>query len=102
MLAEFLAWTEKHRAPHTLQWYQKYLSNERGFAKYVQGGMRVRDLKPFHVTRWLDSRFPTADNDTIAGAITAVKRAFNWAVKESLGSRMVVITKAPARGRRAR
>lgn len=82
VLVEFLAWTERHRAPETLQWYQKYISGKRGFANSIPHALRIRDLRPYHVTRWLDQRYPDADNDTVAGAITAIKRAFNWAVDE--------------------
>jgi integrase len=39
-------------------------------------------LKPFHVTRWLDSH--PAWKGTRWGAVTAVKRAFNWSADEGL------------------
>src|SRR5262249_24056738 len=46
------------------------------------GELRVSELKPFHVTKWLDSHsgWKTARR----GAIVGVKRAFNWAVAEEL------------------
>lgn len=43
----------------------------------------MRDLRPFHITRWLDSR-PGWGQSTRRGAITAVKRALNWATDEGL------------------
>lgn len=43
----------------------------------------MRDLRPFHVTRWLDAqgRWGTSSR---RGAITALKRAMNWAAAERL------------------
>src|SRR5262245_40361095 len=71
ILAAFLEWTEKHKAPATYQWYQKYCES---FAKRVGKRLLVRDLKPFHVTDWLDACYAKANDNTRSGAITAVKR----------------------------
>ena len=49
----------------------------------MHGGLRALDVKPFHVTRWLD-RHPGWGDGSRRCAITAVKRAFNWAVSEGL------------------
>jgi integrase/recombinase XerC len=82
LLTEFLAWTELHREPGTLGFYQEYLSDKGGFADFVGAKLRVRDVKPYHVTRWLDKRYPKASSTTHAGAVASVKRAFKWASDE--------------------
>ena len=44
--------------------------------------LRVEDLKPFHLTGWLDKSYANAGNNYRRSAIRSVQRAFNWAVKE--------------------
>ena len=113
ILLEFLSWTEKHREPGTLKWYQTHISelpqttksgekprprNAVGFARFVGRTLRVRDLRPYHVTRWLDSRYAKANDNTRAGAVTAIKRAFAWAVDEGYISQSPVArVKKPSR-----
>jgi len=101
LIEEFLAWTEKHREPLTLKSYQRYFSGKGSFSDYVGPKLRIRDLKPFHVTRWLDERYAKAGSTTIAGAITAIKRAFNWGVEEGyIKDSPVGRVKKPARNNR--
>jgi integrase len=100
-LAEgFLAWTHRHQAPATYQWYREYLQ---GFCN-VEGLTPVLQLKPFHVTQWLDAR--DWSDSTRRAAITAIKRVLNWGVEEGyldrnplqrlkrppMGQRQVLIT----------
>lgn len=84
LLAEFLAWSERNNGDSNHESLQNHISH---FSKWLsetgQGRLRVRDLKPFHVTRWLDARYKNGASDTTrAGAIQCVKRPFNWAVDE--------------------
>ncbi len=88
LLLMFLDWTEKHKAGDTYLWYRKYILGtcgktgkykDAGFANYVSPQLLVRDLKPHHLRDWLDERYPNANEATRAGAIRAIKRAFNWA-----------------------
>ena len=74
----FLEWCQKHTAPRTFDWYRDYLQ---GFCEHC-GRMLVPDLKPFHVTRWLDLH--PEWKSSRRGAVIAVKRAFNWATDEGL------------------
>lgn len=46
-------------------------------------GLRLRELRPFHVTRWLDKATDWGTSSRRA-AITAVKRVMNWAVNERI------------------
>ena len=73
----FLAWSHRHNEPVTYEFYRVYLQS------FVDrhGGVLVRDLKPYHVTRWLDGEVNWGQS-TRRCAITAVKRALNWAVDE--------------------
>ena len=91
VMATYLEWVKSHRAEETGRWYSKYILGiggkegkfkAAGFANYIPAGLLVRDLKPFHLENWLDARYANADDDTRAGAITAIQRAFNWAVDQ--------------------
>lgn len=74
----FLGWSQKHHEPGTYDWYLYFLQN---FCDLF-GAMPAAEVKPLHVTRWLDSR------DTWKGgrrnAVICVKRAFNWAEAEGV------------------
>lgn len=74
-VVEFLDWTEKNCAAGTYQWYRKHLDS---FAKHVGVKLRTLDLKPLHVSRWLDAHYAQTSDGYKRGAITAVKRCFNW------------------------
>jgi integrase len=74
----FLDYSQKHNAPRTYEWYRDFLQD---FSDLF-GLLKVEELKPFHVTRWVDAH-PDWQGARW-GAITAVKRAFNWAVDEGL------------------
>jgi integrase len=91
----FLEHSQRHNSCRTYNWYREFLQD---FADMF-GTLRVEDLKPFHVSRWLDSH--RAWNGTRRGAIVAVKRAFNWAVDEGLipVSPVKSVKKPPQRAR---
>lgn len=91
----FLEWCQKHNAPRTYQWYRDFLQN---FCEHC-GKMALSELKPFHVTRWLDANPDW--NGSRRGAISAVKRAFNWAVEQGLLTANPVkgVKKPPPRAR---
>ena len=74
----FLDHSQKHNAPRTYAWYRDFLQD---FADQY-GLLQVEDLRPFHVSRWLDSHPGWATARW--GAVVAVKRAFNWANDEGL------------------
>lgn len=64
--------------PLTIEFYQRHL---KAFG-LVHGDTLVSELKPHHVTDWLNNSEwgPT----TRHGAATSVKRAFNWARKQGI------------------
>lgn len=63
----------------TQGWYQKHCQSFTDYLK-AQGlrGLRVNDLAPLHVNRWLKSHNTWSDG-TKNGACRAVQRAFRWA-----------------------
>lgn len=83
LLDRYLIWTKENRAPRTYDWYLDHLQS---FARYVGAKLKVGDLKPYHVTRWLQSEYKTAGNTYKRGACVAVNRAFNWARRQGLVS----------------
>ncbi|MBI5760413.1 MAG: hypothetical protein HZA46_18010 [Planctomycetales bacterium] len=78
LLASFLKWTEKHKKPATYEWHRNYLQS---FVKAIPPELRVADMKPFHVTRWLDKQ-TTWGESSWRVAITTIKRALSWTVEE--------------------
>jgi len=79
VLAKFLAWAQRRRAEKTYDWYQMHLQS---FAAQVGKRLKVATLKPKHVTEWIDKVHQDSSDSTQHGAIRAVQRAFNWAVRE--------------------
>jgi integrase len=80
VLDDYLDWCQKNKAPRTYQWYRE---NIQRFAIALPDGLRVADLKPFHLTRAMDA-FAHWANNTKHDFISAVKRAFSWAEAEGL------------------
>jgi integrase len=74
----FMDWSQKHHESETYDWYLHFLQD---FSDLF-GTLPAADLKPLHVTRWLDSH-----RDWKGGrrnAVICVKRAFNWAESEGV------------------
>lgn len=74
----YLEWCEKNRSPRTYEWYRDFLAT---FARSIGVKLQIGALKPLHVSQWLDQHSDW-NVTTRYNAIRAVKRAFNWAVKE--------------------
>jgi integrase len=74
----FLDYSEKHHTPDTYRGYKDFLQD---FCE-MYGTMLGKDLKPLHVTRWLDAH--PGWKGCRRNAVVAVKRAFNWADAEGL------------------
>lgn len=81
IIRRFLDWCGLHR-PKSLSWYKGYLdSPKHGFLQSI-GTVKISDLKPYHVTAWLDAN--EWGQTSRSCAIRAVKRPFQWAVDEGL------------------
>lgn len=74
----FLDYSEKHHEPATYSSYQTFLQD---FCD-LYGTLLAKDLKPLHVTRWLDAH--PGWKGSRRNAVVAVKRAFNWADAEGV------------------
>ncbi len=74
----FLDFSEKHHTPDTYRGYKDFLQD---FCD-LYGTLLAKDLKPLHVSRWLDAH--PGWNGSRRNAVVAVKRAFNWADAEGV------------------
>ena len=79
LLDEYLCWVERHRKPETLQWYLHQL---KPFSRFIGRKLTVAELKAHHITRFVEKQHANSRPSTIHGAIRAISRAFNWAIRE--------------------
>lgn len=89
LIDQFLHWTKENRDDTTFRWYQRYLKS---FVLHIGYKLKVNDLKPIHVHRWLERSFKLSGQADKNGGCRAVARAFNWAKKAGL------ITASPVDG----
>ena len=85
VLEEFLGWSQANQAASTYRWYKDLLQS---FLDHVTVAF-VRQLKPIHITKWLDGHKPEGKHVGWGdagrrGATVAVKRALNWGVEQGL------------------
>ena len=83
ILDRFLEWCEKNREPSTYDFYHAPL---RSFSKFI-GRLKVKDLRVYHVTHWLDElkenkRGKKISENYLHNLERAVKAPFSWAVKQ--------------------
>ena len=78
VLALFADYSERHHKPATYQWHRHFLQT---FLDWIPAELGVDQLKPFHVTGWLDHNTQWGVSGR-RGAITALKRAFQWATDQ--------------------
>jgi integrase len=76
---KFLDWCQRHRSERSYEWYQKHIQ---GFCNSLTRPARMPafQLRPFHVQEWVDQHDTWGPNQK-RGAIVAVSRPFNWAVR---------------------
>ncbi len=79
----FLEWSRGEHTPGTHGWYKLYLDQ---FVGSIPKALKISELIPDHVTRWVDKTYPKADcsPSTRHGACRTVVRAINWARKQGL------------------
>lgn len=92
----FLSHAEKHNERATYVWYKHFLQN----FSTLYGRVAAGELKPFHVTKWLDANTWKGGQ---RNAVIALKRAFNWADQQGVltPNPLRNVQKPPA-GRRTR
>jgi integrase len=96
VLEEFLTTSKKNQAQGTYYGHKLYLQD---FLDHLEFAF-VRELKPIHLTKWIDGH-ETWGNASKRAAIISVKRAFNWAVEQGLIEKNPFGTvKRPPPGRR--
>lgn len=82
MVEAFLRWSRLHLAydTHRIHKYYCQLFSE------ACGQTAVRDLAPFHITRWVDAKVATGDwgETTVYNAKRTAFRVFSWASKEGI------------------
>lgn len=94
LLDAFLEWAGKNKAPRTYAWYKE---NIQRFVDSIPASLTIAELKPYHVTCAMDA-YPHWSNNTRHDFISAVKRAFNWALDEEIIDRSPLARmKKPAR-----
>jgi hypothetical protein len=74
----FLDFSQVHHGESSYESYKRFLQD---FCN-CYGKLTVSDLKPFHVTRWIDGKANW--NGAKRHAIISVKRAFSWAEQQGL------------------
>jgi len=87
LLDRFLSWVESNRARGTYRWYHFYLQS---FAKFIGPAISISDLKPYHVTGWIETCFRGTSANYRHGAIRSVQRACRWAGNEGIIDRSPV------------
>jgi len=75
---------EHSKANQSTKTYLGYRGLLLSFTNTLSPNLRVRDLLKAHVENWLTRIYPakTTNPNTRRGAVVAVKRVFNWAVKQ--------------------
>jgi integrase len=98
ILDAFLGWAEANRGPRTYDWYRERLQI---FAEAIPATLAIADLRPFHVTRVMDTRGKGWTNNGRHNLARAVQRAFNWAEKQGLIDRSPIrhVEKPPMEAR---
>jgi integrase len=81
VIDHFLDWVTNNQAPATYAFYHRHLAR---FAKFIGASKRVVDLKPYHVTRWVDRDYVGQSDSSKFAAFRSVQRAFNWAKKQGM------------------
>ena len=78
VIESFLAWAKRHRSEETLRnyvWYGQQFSEHSGY-------LLVSELKPIHLTRWIDTK--QWGQTTEHNARRSLHRAFSWACEEGI------------------
>jgi hypothetical protein len=70
----YLEWCRKNRAEATYEWSRNFCQE---LTSALPNGLPLDDLKPYHLTRVMDSREGWSAN-TKRGFVSAIQRALNW------------------------
>lgn len=78
MVDLFLEHVSKNSAAATYTFYLNFLSS---FCRTIDRSLTVTQVKPYHVTRWLDDKKKWSVS-TKGNGIRSVRRAFRWSAQE--------------------
>ena len=78
VLDQFLRWTRDHRADKTYRWYRDFIES----LLRMYPTITAAAVTSCHITAWLDQQ-TTWGPTTKRGAMTAIRRAFNWAMRNA-------------------
>jgi integrase len=87
LLDRFLSWVQSNRAPGTYRWYRFYLQSFTGF---IGPAIPISDLRPYHVTEWIETCFRGTSANYRHGAIRSVQRTCRWAENQGIIDRSPV------------
>lgn len=79
VFAHFLLHVESTGAPSYKDWHQRYL---KAFAAAVGGLTPVGDIRPYHLTKWVDDAYPPPKSQHHPKR--AIKAAFTWATSQGI------------------
>lgn len=98
LLETYLEWCSKNRSAGTYDNSRLYC---RHFARAIGKQLKIGQLKPKHITAWID-RHPNWSDTSKNDAISIVQRTFNWAVKQGHITRSPIVgfDEKPSRRRR--
>jgi integrase len=93
----FLEHCQAHQAMATYDWYKDHCQS---FIETIPATLRVNDLRPHHLQKWVDAK-KTWANATKHGGLRAVQRPFRWAVKQGyIDHSPIAMIEKPMPGRR--
>ncbi len=89
LINTYLDWSESN---HTNCTHKRIRASLLSFGRSLPAGLRIHKLLPFHLTMWLDDRYPKqpknglkpATDNTRHNIASDVLGAFNWAVKQRM------------------
>src|SRR5262249_2048730 len=95
---KYLDWCSRHRKSRTFAWYQDHLQSF--LSTLPEAQIAATALRPFHVVEWVDKHTTCGDCQR-RGAIIAVQRPYNWAVKLGFieSNPIAYVEKPPAKRR---
>ncbi len=83
ILDDYWGWLQANRSKESCDNRKPVLKS---FGEFLPARMRIMDLRPFHVQKWLDKTYPKCGPTRRHTLITWIKTACNWAVKMGYAS----------------
>lgn len=93
---KYLDWCKTHQAVKTHEWYSNYIALACAYPGIAE--TPAYELKPYQVQEMIDSHGDKWGNNYRGGAVTALKRVYNWSEELGYGEGNPIkkLKKAPA------